>query len=83
MRAQAVVDAGALLLLVAAMRVHAGSAAVQYAASWTLYSIAANSAARARLVVSAGAFAALKTNLGHAQLQERGVKLATMLRNAS
>jgi hypothetical protein len=68
------------------MRAHASSAGVQEAACKALQKIAFNSAARARLVVSAGALplvdAALVTHTGHADLQKWGAKLATMLRNA-
>jgi hypothetical protein len=68
------------------MGAHAGSAAVQDAACEALQSIAAGSAARARLIVAAGALplvdAALNAHTGCALLQEWGPKLATQLRNA-
>jgi hypothetical protein len=82
---QAVVDAGALPLLVAALRAHAGSAGVQLAACIALWAIARDSSSRARLVVSAGALplvdAALTAHRGHSHLQKWGTNLANKLRN--
>ena len=81
-----VLDAGALPPLVAAMRAHAGSAFMQHAACGALRNIAIGSAARARLIVSAGALslvdAVLTTHTVHALLQHWGGTLAQMLRNA-
>lgn len=60
----------------AAMRVHAGSAAVQTAACEVLRNIAQGSDARARAVVGAGALpeiiAAIRGHAGRAAVQARG-----------
>jgi hypothetical protein len=73
-RTQAVVDAGALPLLVAVMRAHAGNAAVQGAACGVLCNLAYKSDTLRSAVVDAGALpllvAAMRAHAGSAAVQE-------------